>query len=123
MHCLGDYYVEVIHHELIEIKEPEEICYYIEFHDETNREVNPFKLRDFLSDKCNQKFGELTTDNKNGLSFKVKLILQLNLLSDFKKFEESSCEISSHKFLNLTKRIIYIENYAFNKEFEKKIKP
>ena len=30
---------------------------------------------------------ELTTDNENGFSFKVKPILQLNLLSDIKKFE------------------------------------
>ena len=54
MHRLGDYYTEVLQQELNEIKEFEEI-YYNEFHDETKREVDPFKLRSLLSDKCNQK--------------------------------------------------------------------
>ena len=78
MHCLKQ--------ELNEIKEPEEIYSNIEFQDETKREVNPFKQRNFLSDKCNQKVEELTTDSKNGLSCKVKPILLINLLSDIKKF-------------------------------------
>ena len=38
-----------------EINEPEEIYYHIEIHDETKREINPFKLQIFTSDKCNQK--------------------------------------------------------------------
>ena len=105
---LGDYYTDVLQQELNEIKEPEEIYYHIEFQDETKRDVNPFKLRNFLSDKCNQKVEELTTDSKNGFSFKVKPILQLNLLSDIKKFEDFPCEISFHKFLNQNKGIIYL---------------
>ena len=121
MHCLRDYYTEVLQQELNEIKEPEEI-YYIEFQDETKREVNPFKLRNFLSDKCNQKVEELTTDSKNGFSFKVKPILQLNLLSDIKKFEDFSCEITFHKFLNQTKGIIYLQNCEFNEEFKRTLK-
>ena len=52
---LGDYYTDVLQQELNEIKEPEEIYYHIEFQDETKGDVNPFKLRNFLSDKCNQK--------------------------------------------------------------------
>ena len=103
MHRLGDYYTELQYQELIEIKEPEEIYYHIEFHDETKREVNPFKLRPFLSDECNRKVEELTTDSKNGFSFKVKLILQLNLFSDIKKCEDFSCEFTFQKFLNQTK--------------------
>ena len=55
MDCLRDYYTEVLQQELNNIKEPEEIYYHNEFKDETQREVNPFKLRIFLSDKCNQK--------------------------------------------------------------------
>ena len=85
MHRLGDYYTEWLP-ELNKIKEPEGIYYHIEFHDETKREVNPFKLRNFLSDKCDQKVEKLTTDNKNGLSFKVKKIEELNQLSETKKF-------------------------------------
>ena len=54
MHCLRDFYTEVLQKELNKIKEPEEIYYHIEFQDETKREVNPFKLRIFLSDKSNQ---------------------------------------------------------------------
>ena len=53
MHRLGDFYKEVLQQELYEIKEPEEIYYDIDINDETKREVNPFKLRNFLSDKCN----------------------------------------------------------------------
>ena len=48
-------------------------------------EVNPFKLRNFLGDECNQKVEELLTDSNNAFSFKVKPILQLNLLSDINK--------------------------------------
>ena len=55
MHRLRDYYTEVLQQELNQIKEPEEIYHHIEFHDETEREVNPFTLRNFLSDKCNVK--------------------------------------------------------------------
>ena len=80
------------------MKEPEEIYYHIELQDETKREINPFKLQSFLSDKCNQKVQELTTDNKNGFSFKVKPILQLNLLYDIKRFEAFPCENTFHKF-------------------------
>ena len=65
MHRLGDYYTEVIQQELNKIEEPGEIYYHIEIHDETWRKVNPCKLRSFLSDKCNQKVEELTTDIKN----------------------------------------------------------
>ena len=35
------------------IKEPDKIDYHIEFNDVNKREVNPFKLQKFLSDKCN----------------------------------------------------------------------
>ena len=83
--------------------------------------VNSFKLRNVLSDKCNQKVEKLTTDNKNGFSFKVKPILQLNLLSDIKKFENFSCEINFHKYLNQTKGIIYIQNYKFKEELKKNL--
>ena len=62
MHRQGDYYTELLQQEMVEIKEPEEICYNIWVHDETKREVNPFKLQTFLSDKCNQNVKELTTD-------------------------------------------------------------
>ena len=73
------------------------------------REVNPFKLRNFLSDKCNQKVEELTTDSKNGFSFKVKPIHQLKLLSDIKRFEDVSCEI------NLKKKLIKLKELSTNK--------
>ena len=66
MHCLRDYYTEVLQQELNEIKEPEEIYYHIEFQGETKREVNPCKLQNLFSDKCNQKVEELTTNSKNG---------------------------------------------------------
>ena len=98
MHRLGDYYTKVLQQELNEIKEPEEIYVHIEFHDETKREINPFKLRSFSSGKFNQKDEKLTKDSKNCFFFKVKPILQLNLLSDIKKFEDFSCEITFHKF-------------------------
>ena len=61
---LRDYSTEVLQQDLNEIKEPEETFYHVEFQGETRREVNPFKLRTFSSDKCNQKV-ELTTDSKN----------------------------------------------------------
>ena len=78
------------------------------FQDETEKEVNPFKLQSFLSDKCNQKIEELTTDGKIGFSFKFKPIFQLSLSYNTKMFEDFSCEISFHKFLNQTKGIIYL---------------
>ena len=75
-----------------------------------------------MSDKCNQKVEELSTDSKNDLFFKVKPNLQLNLLSDIKKLEDFSCKITFHKFLNQTKRIIYIQNCEFNEELKKNFK-
>ena len=122
MHRLGDYYTDVLQQELNENKETEKIHYQTEFQDETKRDVNPFKLRNFLSDKCNQKVEKLTTDSKNGFSFKVKPIHQLNLLSDIKKFEDFPCEITFHKFLNQTEWIIYLQNCEFNEEFKGSLK-
>ena len=118
MHCLRDYYTEVLQRKLNEIKEPEELYYQIEFQDETKREVNPFKLQNFLSEKCNQNVEELIMDSKNGFSFKVKPILQLNLISNIKNFEDFSCEITFHKILSQTKGIIYLQNCGFNEEFK-----
>ena len=100
MHCLRDYHTEVLQQELNEIKHSEEIYYHFEFQDETMRDCNPFKLLNFLSDKCNQKVEELTKDNRNGFTFKVKPILQLNLISDIKSFKDFSCENTFHNFLN-----------------------
>ena len=71
-----------------------------------------------MSGKGNQKVEELTTDSKNGFSFKVKSSLQLNQLSYIKKFEDFSCEMSFYKFLNQTKGIINIQNCEFNKELK-----
>ena len=68
----------------------------------------------------NEKVEELTTDSRNRFSFKVKPILQLNLLADIKKLEDFSCEITFHKFLNQTERITYIQNCRFDKRFGKK---
>ena len=70
-HRLGDYYTDVLQQELNEIREPEEIYYHIEFQDETKTDIHPCKLRNFLSDMCNHKMEELTTDSKNGFSFKI----------------------------------------------------
>ena len=95
--------------------------YYNELRDETMSEVNPFKLRNFLSDKWNRKAYELTTDSKNWFSFKVKSILQLNLLCDIKKFEDI-CEMTFHNFLKQTKGIIYLQNCEFNEEFTRSLK-
>ena len=116
MQCLRDYYTEVLQQELNEINEPEKKYYLIEFQDETNREVNPFKPWIFLFYKCNQKAEELTTDNTNRFIFKLKRIRQLNLLSNIKKFEYFHCEITFHKFLNQTKGNIYLQNCEFNEQ-------
>ena len=48
MHCLRDYYAEVLQQELNGIKEPEEIYLQVEFQDEIRREVNPFQTTEFL---------------------------------------------------------------------------
>ena len=53
MHHLGNFYTEVLRRELYEMKEPEEIYYHVDFHDETKIEVNLFKLRKLFSSKCN----------------------------------------------------------------------
>ena len=99
MHCVRDFYTKVLKQELIKIKKTEEIYYHTEVRDETKREVYHYKLRNFLGDKWNQKAEELPTDSKNGFSFKVKPILQINLFFDIKKFEDCSCEIRFRKFL------------------------
>ena len=75
MHRLGDYYTKVLQHELNEFKESEELYYHFEFPDETRREVNPFKLRNFLSDKCRQNVKKFTTDSKKDYPSKSKIIM------------------------------------------------
>ena len=50
-----------------ERNQPEEIC-YTECDDEIRREVILFKQQNLF----NQKVKELTTDSKNGFSFKIK---------------------------------------------------
>ena len=99
-------------------KKLEEIYYHIEFNDETKREIDPFELRNFLSDKCKQKFKDITTDRKNWFSFTDKTNEELNNLSEIKKVDFFS-EITFHKFLD-KKKIIYTQNYKRNEEFEKK---
>ena len=116
MHYLRDFYTEVLQQELKEIKETEEIYCHIDFQDEIKREVKAFKLRNFLCDKCNQKVEELTVDSKNGFFFKVKPSLQLNLSANIKKFEDFSCEVTSHIFLNQTKGNVYLQNCQFNEK-------
>ena len=106
---LGNYYTDVLQQELNEDKEPEEIYDHIEFKNETKRDINPFKLRNFLSANCNQNVEELTTDSKNGFSIKVKPILHLNLLSDIKKFEDFPCEIT---YKNKNKAFFFVY-YSF----------
>ena len=76
MHRLGDYCTEILQQELNGLKEPEEIYYHIEFHDETKKEVNPFKLQNFLSVKCNQNVEEQTT--KTRIDFPSKSNLFFN---------------------------------------------
>ena len=84
------------------------------FHIEFQDEVNPFRLRNFLMDKCSQKVEELTTDSRNRFFFKVRPILQLNL-SYYLIFEDFSCEIiTPHKFLIQTEEIIYLQKCEFN---------
>ena len=121
MHFLRDYYTEVLQQKLNEIKELGEIYDHTEFQNEIRREVNPFKLRNFLNNKFNQKV-ELTTDCKKGFSFKVKSTLQLNLLSDTKKLEDFSCEITFRKIINRTKWIIYLQNCKCNEECKRTLK-
>ena len=122
MHYLRDHYTEVLQQELNEIKDPREMYYHIESQDEIKRQFNPFTLRNFLSDKCNQKVEKLTTVSKNRLSFKVKPILQLNLLSNIKKVEDFSCENIFHNLLNQTKEIIYLQNCEINEDLKKNLK-
>ena len=116
MHRLGDYYKEVLQEEMNKVKESEEIYHHFEFHDEAKRKVHSFKLRSFLSGKCNQRVEELATNSKIRFSFKVQPILELKLFSYIKKL----LWIFFHKFLNKTKEIIYIHNYNFTEESEKK---
>ena len=52
---LEDYYTDVLQQEINEIKELEEIYYHIKFQDKTMRDVNSFRLRNFLSDKRNKR--------------------------------------------------------------------
>ena len=85
------------------------------------REVNPFELRKFLSKKCNKKGEKLMADSKNGLSFIVKIIEELNILYEIKKFEDF-CEITFHNFLNQTKGIFDLQNCKINEELKKKLK-
>ena len=75
-----------------------------------------------MSDKCNRKVEELTTDSKNRFSFKGKPLLQLNLLSDIEKFEDFSCDINFHNFVNQTNGFIYLQNCKFNEEFDRTLK-
>ena len=44
----------------------------------SRKKVNPFNLGNFLSDKCNQKVKQLTTDSKNEFSFTVTNNEELN---------------------------------------------
>ena len=44
-----------MHQELKEIKEHEEVYFHIEFRDKNKKDVNSFKLRNFLSDNSNQE--------------------------------------------------------------------
>ena len=119
MHLLGDHYTQVLQQEPNGIKEPEQIYYHTEFHKEFKIEVNPLKLRSFLSDKCTQKVIKLTTGSKNGFPFKVKKNEELNHLYETKKFDDFSCVITFHKFLNQTKGSIDIQICEINEKFEK----
>ena len=104
----GYFYTDLLQHELNDIKEPEEIYYPIEFEEGFKRNVNPSKLTNSFSNTCSQKDNELTTDNKNGFSFKVKRNQKLNQSSDIGDFEAFSCEIIFHNLLSITKGGIYL---------------
>ena len=85
----------------------------LEFHDETKGEVNPIKLHNFLSDKCNQKVNELTTDSNSGFSFEIKKNEELNLLSERKSLKTSHGKLlTANSMKNLTKKNLE-EEYPF----------
>ena len=83
MYRLGDSYAKQLQQELNEVKEPEETYYYMNFTTKLG-EGNPLKLRNFMSDKCNQKVEEIT-NNKKLFSFNVETNEELNQLSEIKK--------------------------------------
>ena len=85
------------------------------------RDVNPLKLQSFLSDECKQKVEESITVSKTGLSLKAKKNEELNQLSEIKKVQKFSSEISFHQFFNQTKGIIYIRNDELSELIWKKI--
>ena len=53
-----------------------------------NFTTKPRELQNFLSDKCNRKDKELTTDSENKFSFKGKNRKDQKQVFEFKKFED-----------------------------------
>ena len=73
-----------------------------------------------MSELCNQKVKELTTDRKNGFSFKVKKNEELNQLSVMQEFEDFSCEFFFQKISNKNEGIIYIHKLRIQWRIKKK---
>ena len=60
---LGKYFSMRVNQEISHLKHPDEKHYHREFENETERDVNAFKLLNCLNKKLNQQIGELETDS------------------------------------------------------------
>ena len=118
MNWLGNYFSDTIYQEMNELKTPDEEFYYIEFENGAKREVNPFKLWNFLYEACKPQIKGSKTDSKNWFSFKVKTTGIENKLRHVNKFADFPSKISFHRLLNRANGIIYIQNYEFNYKFK-----
>ena len=119
---LGSFFPDALQDELNQVKEPDDKYYHIEFQKDSRREINPFKLRDFLSAKCGQQIDKLTVDSKDGFSFQVKSIRPQNALFEIDQFNDITCKISLHNYLNECKGLMYIQNFEFNDDFKEALK-
>ena len=64
------------------MKEPNEEHNHTEFKNKTKRDINTYNQQ-----KCKEQIEELTTDGRNGLSFKLKRTVTKNELLNFKSLK------------------------------------
>ena len=91
MNRLGNYFSDRANQEIIQLKTPDEEFYQIEIINEAKRELNHFKLRNFLSETRKQQKEELKAVRRIGYFFKVKINGANNQLRNVNKFKYLPC--------------------------------
>jgi len=99
--------------------EPKKKIHPTDFDEETKIDVIAYQLKASLEYNYIEKIEELTSDSQNCFSFLVRITETSEKLVNVGQREGIKCRLSSHKYLNQIKGVLYTYGDEFNYRFKK----